>query len=87
MSIYEVCLYIIFIVKLSVIFLFIRNKFYPTDTSEYRLQLAQKTFNVLMSILLLYLFHPFSKNPVMVDIETKLFLSIFAILTLVHTLA
>jgi hypothetical protein len=87
MSIYEVCLYIIFIVKLTVLFLFVRNRFYPTDNSAHRLQLAENTFNVLMSILILFLFHPFSENPVMVDRETKIFLSIFAILTLVHTLS
>jgi hypothetical protein len=87
MSIYEVCLYIIFIVKLIVLFLFIRNRFYPTDTSTHRLLLAQNTFTVLMSLLIIYLFHPFSQNPIMIDRETKLFLSVFAILTLIHTLS
>jgi hypothetical protein len=87
MSIYEAYLYLIFIVKLFVLFLFLRNKFYPTDTSDYRLQFAEGTFNVLMSMLLLFLFHPFSQTSVMVDRETRIFLCIFAILTLIHTLS
>jgi hypothetical protein len=85
MSIYEVYLYIMFIVKLTVLYLFIRNKFYPTDKSAHRLLLAQNTFTVLMSLLIIYLFHPFS-NPILIDHETKLFLTGFAVLTLVDTL-
>jgi hypothetical protein len=86
MSIHETFLYIIFIVKLFVLYLFIRNRFYPTDTSSHRLLLAQNTFTVLMSLLIIYLFNPFSKNPI-IDSETKLFLCTFAILTLVDTLS
>lgn len=87
MSIYEFCLFFIFIVKLFVLFFFLQNKFYPTETSETHLQFTENIFTVLMSLLILFLFHPFTQNPILIDRETKLFLTVFAVLTLVNTLA
>jgi len=84
MSLYELYLYLIFVVKLSVLFFFIKNKFLPSDITEKHLLFTEDIFNALMSILIIYLFHPFSTNPIFIDRETKLFLFIFAILTLVH---
>ena len=74
MNWYEVYLYIVFIVKLSVIFFFIQNKFFPTDTSDQHLLLTENIFTILMSFLIIYLFHPFSVNPIFIDRETKIFL-------------
>ena len=85
MSLYELYLYLVFIVKLSVLFFFIQNKFYPSNTAEKHLSFTEDVFNVLMSLLIIYLFHPFSANPIFVDRETKIFLFIFAALTLLHT--
>ena len=84
MSFYELYLYLVFFVKLSFLLFFIQNKFYPTDTTEKHLLLTENIFNALMSLLIIYLFHPFSANPIFIDRETKIFLFIFATLTLLH---
>ena len=44
--------------------------------------LAKNLFSVLICVLLLFLFHPFSKNPVLVWRDTKLFLFVFGVLSM-----
>lgn len=85
MTLYELYLYLLVLVKLSVIFFFIKNKFVPSDVTEKNFLFAEDIFTALMSLLIIFLFHPYSKNPLFIDRETKLFLFTFAILTLVHT--
>ena len=84
MSLYELYLYLVFIVKLSVLFFFIQNRFFHTEETEKHLLFTENIFNALMSFLIIYLFIPFSSNPIFIDRETKLFLFIFALLTLLH---
>lgn len=85
MTFYELYLYLLVFVKLSVIFFFIKNKIKPSDVTEKHFLFAEDIFNALMSLLMIYLFHPSSENPIFIDRETKLFLFTFAILTLVHS--
>lgn len=78
-------LYVLFILKLFIVFLFIKNKVDPSPETEKRLSFMDKVFMILLSLLMIYIFHPYTKNPTMVDKETKLFLFTFAILTLSHS--
>jgi surface polysaccharide O-acyltransferase-like enzyme len=78
-------LYVLFILKISIIFLFIKNKVDPSPETQKRLSYMDKLFTILLTILMIYIFHPYTKNPTMVDKETKLFLFTFAILTLSHS--
>lgn len=84
MSYYDKYLYLVFIIKIVTIFLSVQKRFYPSDLTESRYEFFDAVFNSLMSFLIIYLFHPFSCNPIMVDRDTKLFLCTFAILTLIH---
>lgn len=81
---YEIYLSTILIVKLAFLGFFIKNKFAPTTLSKNGLLYTENAFNLLMSLLIIYLFHPNTSNPIFVDRETKLFLFIFSILTLIH---
>jgi len=78
-------LYVLLVVKLLVIYLFIKKKVDPSPESEKRFSYTDKVFTFLLTLLMLYLFHPFTKNPVCVDKETKLFLFTFGIMTLIHS--
>ena len=78
-------LYVLFTIKLIFVFLFIRDKLYPSPEIKKRLSYIDTLFIFLLNVLLLYLFHPFTKNPVCIDRETKLFLFTFGILTLIHS--
>jgi len=78
-------LYVLFFVKLLVLYLFLKKRIDPTTESEKRFASVDKLFMILLAILILYLFHPYTKNPVCVDRETKIFLFIFGIMTLLHS--
>lgn len=78
-------LYVIFVVKIVFLALFLKNKIRPTPKSEKRLKKVDALFMLLLSVLMIYLFHPGYKGPVCIDRETKLFLFTFAILTAIHT--
>jgi hypothetical protein len=84
---YEVYLSIIFIVKMLFLGFWIKNKLEPTELSKQGLYYSEKVFTTLMSLLIIYLFHPNTPNPTFVTRETKLFLFIFSILTMIHTFA
>ena len=78
-------LYVLLMVKLLVLYFFLKEKVNPSPENKNKLSLIDKVFYILLSLLMVYLFHPFTKNPICVDRETKLFLFIFAILTISHT--
>lgn len=78
-------LYVLFFVKLLVLYLFLKKRVDPTPESEKKFASVDKLFMILLAILILYLFHPYTMNPVCVDRETKLFLFIFGIMTLLHS--
>jgi Na+/phosphate symporter len=78
-------LYFIFVIKLLVIYLFIKQKRNPSKENAEKLAFMEKIFTLLLCILMIYLFHPFSRSPVLIDKETKLFLFSFAVLTATHS--
>ncbi len=78
-------LYILLLVKMIILFLFIKNKVDPSPETEKRLSFMDKLFTILLTLLMIYIFHPYTKNPTSVDKETKLLLFTFAILTLFHS--
>jgi hypothetical protein len=78
-------LYVLLSVKLIFVFLFFREKVNPSPEIKKRLSYIDNLFILLLNVLILYLFHPFTKNPVCVDKETKMFLFTFGFLTLIHS--
>lgn len=84
MTIYEFVLFILLLIKLTVLFYWIKDKIDPSKESLDRLDYYEKIFSILMSFLMIYLFNPFMQHHV-TDRETKLFLCVFAILTLAHS--
>jgi len=78
-------LYVLLSIKLLFVYFFIRNKIDPSPKIKKRLSYIDTLFLFLLNLLLLYLFHPFTKNPVCIDKETKLFIFTFGILTLIHS--
>ena len=79
-------LYVLFFVKLLVIYFFLKKRVDPSPETEKRFSYTDKVFTFLLTLLILYLFHPYTNNPVCVDKETKLFLFIFGIMTLIHSI-
>ena len=77
-------LYVLLLIKLVFLYLFLKNKVVHSDETEKKLNQIDKLFMSLLSILMIYLFHPFTKNPICIDRETKLFLFTFGILSLTH---
>jgi len=80
-------LYVILFVKISFLLLFLKNKIHSTPESEKRLKRVDAVFMLLLSVLMIYLFHPGYKGTVCIDRETKLFLFMFSILTIIHTVS
>jgi len=78
-------LYVLLFVKLTFLYFFLKEKRNPSSENKKKLSLIDTSFMILLSILMIYLFHPFTKNPVCIDRETKLFLFTFAILTITHS--
>jgi len=77
-------LYVLLIVKLLFLFFFLKEKRTPSIENEKKLSFIDNLFMILLSLLMIYLFHPFTKKSCCIDRETKLFLFTFAILTLTH---
>ena len=77
-------LYVLLIVKMLVLYFFLKKRWNPSPENEKKFALIDKLFMILLIFLIIYLFHPYTKNPVHVDRETKLFLFIFGIMSLVH---
>ena len=84
MTIYELVLCCLLFIKVMVLFYWIKNKMNPSKQTKDHLDYYEKIFTVLMAFLMLYLFNPFRQHQV-TDRETKLFLCVFAILTLAHS--
>ena len=78
---YEYLLFLILTVKLTLLCLFLKQKIAPSELTKHRMEILENIFTNLMILLMIVLFHPFSKNPVIIERETKLFLFTFAILT------
>ena len=78
-------LYVLLVVKLLVLYFFLKKRVNPSPEVEKRFESVDKLFMFLLTILILYLFHPYTKNPVCVDKETKLFLFTFGIMTVIHS--
>ena len=84
MTIYDCVLGFLLLIKIAVLFYWIKNKVDPSKQSAEKLAYYEKIFTILMSFLMIYLFNPFRQHQV-TDRETKLFLCVFAILTLAHS--
>ena len=83
MDIYDIFLICLLIIKLIFVGAVIENRIYPSEKTKQIADITHKLFSVLMACLLIYLFHPRTTNPTLIDKETKLFLFVFGILTLV----
>ena len=81
-GLYDVFLFVTLIVKIVYVLTALKNRTDPNDRNQYIMILTQNIFTVLICFLLLYLFHPYSKHPTEVWQETKMFLFMYAILTL-----
>jgi len=82
---YEAYLYLLLLVKLFELYCIVWNRVKPSARSAEYLFQVNRLFTFLVTFLMLYLFHPFTRNPVSIDRETKLFLFAFACITLVHS--
>ena len=82
---YEAYLYLLLVIKCFELFCIVWNRLKPSERSAKYLFQTNRLFTVLVTLLMLYLFHPFTRNPVNIDRETKLFLFAFACITLVHS--
>lgn len=85
MTLYEVYLYLLLLIKLIELYCIVWNRLNPSTQSADYLFRINRLFTVGMTLLMLFLFHPFTRNPVSIDRETKLFLFTFACITLVHS--
>ena len=83
----ELYLYLLLFIKLIIIYLWLKKKFEHDEKTAHTLSVFELIFDGLMAFLMIYLFHPYSPNPIYIDRETKLFLFTFAVLTLAHTFA
>ena len=79
---YDAFLFVLLIVKAIYIMSSLKNRRDPNDRNQYIMLLSKNLFSVLLCVLLLFLFHPLSKNPVLVWRDTKLFLFIFAVFSM-----
>lgn len=77
-------LFLIFISRLLVIYFNIELRFWKKNTSESNLIFWKNMSDFLIFILIIYLFHPFSKNPVNISREQKLYLFTFALLAVIN---
>ena len=87
MTIYEVYLYILLLIKLFELCCIVWNRLNPSKQSAKYLYKTNRLFTVMVTLLMLYLFHPKSRNPVTIERETKLFLFTFACITLISSSA
>ena len=83
MDLYDVFLICLLIVKLIFAGAVIKNRISPSEKTKKIVEVTHKIFTGLMACLLIYLFNPRKSNSDVLDKETKLFLFMFGILTLV----
>ena len=75
-------LFITLIIKIVYVLSALKNRLDPNDRNQYIMILTQNLFTMLICFLMLYLFHPYSKHPTEIWRDTKIFLFMYAILTL-----
>ena len=80
---YDLFLVGLLILKFVFIGAVIKNRRNPSDEAARLVQITHHLFTGLLAGLLIYLFHPRSPNPTIIDQETKIFLFAFGILTFV----
>lgn len=82
-TLYDVYLVGLLIIKLIFIAAVVKNRAAPTALAARVVDVTHHLFNGLMACLLVYLFRPRTPNPTLIDQETKIFLFTFGILTFV----
>ena len=83
MDFYDGFLMLLLCIKLVFVGAVVKTRIAPSEATANVLHITHTLFNGLMACLLVYLFHPRSSNPVLVDRETKIFLFTFGILMVV----
>jgi uncharacterized protein YhhL (DUF1145 family) len=84
MSPYELFLFFLLIVKVTFVVTLLLNRVHPSALNTEIMHKSDDLFVLCMSGLMIYLFRPRNKNPVVIDYETKLFLFAFSVLQLIH---
>ena len=84
MNPYELFLYTILVFKIIVLITWIIGFVRPSERNTTIRTYSDYIFTILVSILMIILFHPFSGKPT-IDSMTKMFLFAFSCFTLVHT--
>ena len=79
---YDAFLFLLLLIKIVFVLSTLKNRVNANDRNQYIMILTKNMFTVGICLLLLYLFHPYTKNPALVWRDTKVFLFMFAILTL-----
>jgi hypothetical protein len=79
---YDTFLFVTLIIKIVYVLSALKNRVDPNDRNQYIMILMQNIFTMLICFLMLYLFHPYSKHPTEIWRDTKIFLFMYAILTL-----
>ena len=80
--VYDMFLFVTLIIKIVYVVTALKNRLDPNDRNQYIMILAQNLFTMLICFLMLYLFHPYSVHPTEIWRDTKIFLFMYAILTL-----
>jgi hypothetical protein len=83
MNSYDIFLICLLLIKLIFVGGVIKNRIRPSEKTNQIVDITHNLFSGLMACLLIYLFHPRTTNPTIIDKETKLFLFAFGVLTLV----
>jgi hypothetical protein len=87
MNYYDAFLVLLIIIKIVLVVSAVLNRFHVYDGLTSRvLVVARTAFDVLMCLLLMFLFNPFYTKLHKINYETCVFIFVFAVLTLVHTL-
>lgn len=79
---YDVYLFFLLAIKIIFIVSVIQNRFAPSPVVKERIERFENIFKVGVSLLMVYLFAPgLTRSPVLIDKVTKIYLFIFALLT------
>ena len=84
MSLYELFLFFLLLVKIIFVVTLLLNRVRPSEFNTKVMETTDDLFVLLMAGLMVYLFNPRGPSPVRIDHETKLFLFAFGILQLLH---
>jgi hypothetical protein len=87
MNYYDAFLVLLVIIKVTLVGSAILYRFnVDTGLTSKVAAMARTTFDILMCLLLMFLFNPFNTKLNRITYETCVFIFVFAVLTLVHTL-